>query len=273
MQCPGHNGLSYSRKDWQRHFRHRTKTDGNLAAMGGALADAAGVTRARKAVHFEPQAEEVAVVDDEGVNKRKKSKSKKKKRRHSSSSDSSSDTTDSDSSADRKARQRRKRKQGAELTRAAKSMSAGSGGVRGGGGGSTGDSPDPKNAALRAMLSAQEAVLTAQREQARLEAEAHAAALHTAAASGAAVLPAVTTPTVRTGIPPPPSVTAKKVSVIEAKEMSRLFRLKPNWEALRLELVKFQVVDPRAAMEMTKTEILLAATEAHNGGFLDLRNL
>eukprot|EP00854_Cymbomonas_tetramitiformis_P006744 gene6744-8067_t len=123
--------------------------------MGGALADAAGVTRARKAVHFEPLAEEVVVVDDEGGGKRKKSKSKKKKKRHSSSSDSSSDMTDSDSSADRKARQRQKRKQ---------------------------------------------------------------------------------------GIPPPPSVTAKKVSVIEAKEISKLFRLKANWEALRLELLKFQVV-------------------------------
>ncbi|KAK3247903.1 hypothetical protein CYMTET_42612 [Cymbomonas tetramitiformis] len=73
--------------------------------------------------------------------------------------------------------------------------------------------------------------------------------------------------------PPPPGAGERRGRIIpiDAKEMSATYKTKTLWE--RMQLVRFGVVEPEVAYQMTKVETLSAAADAHNAGHLNLRKL
>jgi len=265
-----------------------SKADTDLQRLGGALSGAAAAgarDRGTKAVHFD---EGQGNDSDEGRKKKKEKKrkksSKKKKKKHSSDSDSESSTTTGTSDS-RRSRQRGKREKGANLAQATQS---GSGHIALA---SSGQSPDPKGAALVAMLNARNKAYITALNSGLSDTDASAVAMaaygqpqprppalpiNLAIPQPTPVSQPLPTPRTETSVPktaPATKPPAPKVIPITPAEMSASYKPKAKWGTLTLQLVKHGVVEPETAHEMTKTEVLVAAADAHNAGHLNLRKL
>ncbi|KAK3233313.1 hypothetical protein CYMTET_56380 [Cymbomonas tetramitiformis] len=261
------------------------KADLDLQRLGGALAGAAATVPPDgkgKAVHFELDQQDGSSEEGRKKKKRKDKKrrrSSKKKKKHTSSDSSGSDSsaTGTSDSGSRRSRQRGRREKGAARVIATHSGS-------GHKGASTGTSPDPKGAALRAMLDAREAAYVQALASGLDETAAQAAGM--AAAFGRPAMN--TTPPLPIPLPTPaptPNPTpsgpkkanvpktapARGVNPVNEKFMSENYRTKAKWGPLTMQLVKHGVVEPDTAHEMSKVEVLVAASEAHNAGHFDLR--
>ncbi|KAK3287723.1 hypothetical protein CYMTET_4775 [Cymbomonas tetramitiformis] len=254
--------------------------------MGGALA-AAAAKPDKRAVHFVEDTG--GQTSKKGRKGKKEKKDKKRKRARKGREQSESEETDdsSETSGDRdsrKERQRSRRRQGVELVEkmkgAASRSAGGTVGTERGGLGSSGTSPLPKTQArnLQSQLEEQQRLFEIQK-QAFFQQAAQTGSGFGNPAGPAGPQPQSTAPPgggrgTQTQPPVPPAgPEMAKVKKVAAPEMSKIFKTKKTTDKLRMVLVQFQCVDPEAAIQMTKVELLVAAAEAHNAGLLDVRCL